>query len=83
MTFNKSAMPFKQGKQACRLPREPPLWRTPGRKERGGEHHGHTLTQAEQPASGKLLCASGDSDQGSVTIGLRGLKREGHACDPC
>ena len=77
MTFNKSAMPFKQGKQACRLPREPPLWRTPGRKERVESITGYTPTQAEQPASGKLLCASGDSDQGSVTIGAGRGPQEG------
>lgn len=33
MTFNKSAMPFKQGKQACAGCSRAPLWRTPGRKE--------------------------------------------------
>lgn len=80
MTFNKSAMLFKQGKQSCRLPRETPLCRIPGRKERVGLMESiaetYTATQAKEPASGKLPYAPGDADQGSVTT-WGGLKREG------
>ena len=36
----------------------------------------YTLTQAKEPASGKLPNAAGDADQGSVTT-WGGLKREG------
>ena len=58
MTFNKPAMSFKQSKQACRLPRETPFCRIPGRKERVGLMESiaetYTLTQAKEPASGKL-----------------------------
>ena len=80
MTFNKPAMSFKQSKQACRLPRETPFCRIPGRTERVGLMESiaetYTLTQAKEPASGKLPNAAGDADQGSVTT-WGGLKREG------